>query len=142
VRLRLILLLAAIAVAVPAVALASRSGSSKFEAYLLGKSEIPKAAAKGKGTAKITITGNKVCWKFISVGGIDKPVVSHIHKGGATTSGPVVVPLGGAFKTTGCVTSTAAVVKAIEKNPKGYYVNIHTAKYPNGAIRGQLHAGD
>jgi CHRD domain len=141
VRLRLIVLLAVIGVAVPAVALASRSGTLKFEAYLTGKSEIPKAAAKGKGTVNITITGNKVCWKFTSVGGFDKPLVSHIHRGGSTVSGPVVVPLGGKYAAKGCIASTGATVKAIEKNPKGYYVNIHSAKYPNGAVRGQLHAG-
>jgi len=33
-------------------------------------------------------------------------------------------------------------VKAIAKNPAAFYVNIHTVKYPAGAIRGQLHAGD
>jgi len=142
VRLRLIVLLAVIGVAVPAVALASRSGTLKFEAYLSGKSEIPKAAPKGKATVNITITGTKVCWKYTSVGGIDKPVVSHIHKGTATTaSGPVVVPLGGKYAASGCTATTAAIAGAIAKNPKGYYVNIHTAKYPNGAVRGQLHAG-
>jgi hypothetical protein len=143
VRLRLIVLLAVIGVAVPAVALASRSGTLKFEAYLSGKSELPKAAPNGKGTVKITIAGAKVCWKFVSVGGIDKPVVAHIHKGTSTTAaGPVVVPLGGKYAASGCIASTAAIVKGIEANPKGYYVNIHTAKYPNGAMRGQLHAGD
>jgi hypothetical protein len=142
VRLRVIVLLAVIGVAVPAVALASRAKQLEFEAYLSGKSELPKAAPKGKGSVKVTITGNKVCWKFTSVSGIDKPVVSHIHKGGATVSGPVVVPLGGKYAAKGCVASTGATVTAIEKNPKGYYVNIHTATYPNGAIRGQLHAGD
>ena len=142
-RLRLISLLAMIAVAVPAVALASQAKTLKFEAYLLGKSEVPKGAPKGKGTVNITIAGNKVCWKFTKVSGIDKPpVAAHIHKGKAGVSGPVVVPLGGKYKATGCVTSTGAIVKAIEKNPKGYYVNVHTTKYPNGAIRGQLHAGD
>jgi len=143
VRLRLISLLAVIAVAVPAVALASQAKTLKFEAYLLGKSEIPKAAPGGKATAKITITGTKVCWKFLSVKGIGKPVAAHIHKGGAkVANGAVVVPLGGKYAATGCTASTAAIVKGIVKNPKGYYVNIHTAKYPNGAIRGQLHAGD
>ena len=142
-RLRLISLLALIAVAVPAVALASHAKQLKFEAYLLGKSEIPKAAPAGKATAKITITGTKVCWKFLAVKGIDKPVVAHIHKGGAkVANGAVVVPLGGKYAAKGCTTSTAAIVNGIVKNPKGYYVNIHTKKYPNGAVRGQLHAGD
>ena len=142
-RLRVIVLLAVIGVAVPAVALASRAKQLEFEAYLSGKSELPKAAPKGKGTVKVTISGNKVCWKFTSVSGIDKPVVSHIHKGTAkTANGPVVVPLGGKYALKGCVTTTAAIANAIAKTPKGYYVNIHTAKYPNGAIRGQLHAGD
>jgi len=141
VRLRLISLFAVIAVAVPAVALASHASTFKFKANLLGKSEVPKAATKGKGSVSITITGNKVCWKFTKVTGIGKPLVSHIHKGSTKVSGPVVVPLGGKYAATGCIASTGAIVKAIEKNPKGYYVNIHTPKFPNGAIRGQLHAG-
>ncbi len=141
-RLRLISLLALIAVAVPAVALASHAKQLEFEAYLLGKSEVPKGAPAGKGTAKITITGTKVCWKFTGVKGIDKVTASHIHIGKAGTSGNVVVAFfAGSLKATGCVPSTAAVVNAIAKNPKGYYVNIHTLKYPAGAIRGQLHAG-
>ena len=145
VRLRLIPFVAVIAVAVPAVALAASHAAKplKFEAYLLGKSEIPKASPGAKATAKITITGTKVCWKFLAVKGIPKPVVAHIHLGTAkTANGAVVVPLGRAYKATGCTTATAAIANAIVKNPKGFYVNIHNAKYPNGAARGQLHAGD
>jgi hypothetical protein len=143
VRLRLISLFAVIAVAVPAVALASHTSTLKFEAYLLGKSEIPKGAPAGKATAKVTITGTKVCWKFLGVKGIDTATAAHIHKGGAkVANGPVVVPFGAKYSATGCIASTAAIVKGIVKNPKGYYVNIHTKRYPNGAVRGQLHAGD
>jgi len=142
VRLGLIVLLAVIGVAVPAVALASRSGTLKFESYLSGKSEIPKTTSKAKGTVNVTISGTKVCWKFTGVSGFDKPVVSHIHKGTAkTANGPVVVPLGDRYAAKGCTVSTPAIAGAIVKNPKGYYVNIHSTKYPNGAVRGQLHAG-
>jgi hypothetical protein len=144
VRLRLISLLVVIAAAVPAVALASHASKGlEFEAYLAGKSEVPKGPAKGKGTAKITITGTKVCWKFTGVSGIDKVTASHIHAGKTGKSGNVVVAFfAGPLKKTGCVASISATVKAIEKNPSAYYVNIHTVKYPAGAIRGQLHAGD
>lgn len=143
-RLRLISLSVLIAVAVPAVALAASQAAKplKFEAHLLGKSEVPKGAPSGKGTANITITGTKVCWKFTGVKGIDKVTASHIHVGKAGTSGNVVVAFfAGPLKTTGCVAAPAKVVAGIAKNPKGYYVNIHTLKYPAGAIRGQLHAG-
>ena len=142
-RLRLIPLVAAIAVAVPAVALAASHAAKplKFTATLLGKNEVPKRSPTGKGAATITITGTKVCWKFTGVKGIDKVTASHIHIGKAGTSGNVVVAFfAGPLKTTGCVASTNSVVKGIEKNPKGYYVNIHTLKYPGGAIRGQLKA--
>ncbi len=103
---------------------------------------MPSGAPAGKGTVNLTITGTKVCWKFTGVKGIDKVTASHIHLGKAKTSGNVVVAFfAGPLKTTGCVAAKSAVVRAIEKNPKNYYVNIHTVKYPAGAIRGQLHAG-
>jgi hypothetical protein len=33
------------------------------------------------------------------------------------------------------------VLQAIVDDPAGYYVNLHTAEFPGGAIRGQLAAG-
>jgi hypothetical protein len=37
-----------------------------------------------------------------------------------------------------CVAAKADVLDAITQNPSGYYVSVHTKKYPKGAIRGQL----
>jgi hypothetical protein len=37
-----------------------------------------------------------------------------------------------------CVTATKAQIKEIRKDPTMFYVNIHTATFPAGAVRGQL----
>jgi hypothetical protein len=138
VRFRIIVFAAVVAALVPALALARPSGTTKFVVALAGKYEVPKGAPTGKGTATITISGTKVCWAYTSLTGISNETASHIHKGAAGKAGPVVVPLGGAFKAKGCTTTTAALAKAIAAHPGAYYVNVHTVKYPAGAIRSQL----
>ena len=138
-RLRLVLVAGLVAaVVLPAAALGRSSSTKTFVTKLTGGVEVPKGAPAGSGQASITITGTKVCWAFTKIKGITRPLVSHIHKGGPGKAGPVVVPLGGAFKLKGCTTTTAAIAKAIVAKPGAYYVNIHTPKFPAGAIRGQL----
>ena len=138
---RLIAVGVILAAVVPALALGSAAKTVKLEAKLAGKNEVPKAAG-ATGEAYVQITGTKVCWQFTDLKGIAGATASHIHKGGATTAGPVVLPLGGAFKKTGCTSAPASVGAAIAANPKAFYVNIHNAKYPAGALRGQLGEAD
>ena len=136
-RLRLLATAAVVAVVVPVVALGGARATTKLSATLSGAVEVPKGSPTGKGTASVTITGTKVCWKFV-FSGIGKPLASHIHKAPKGKAGPVVVPFGSAFKASGCTTTSAALAKAITSTPSAFYVNIHTAKYPAGALRGQL----
>jgi hypothetical protein len=111
--------------------------SNSLHATLLGKSETPKGDPDGRGTAEVKITGRRVCWE-IKVSRVQTIVAAHIHKGAPGVAGPVVVPFGKIFKAKGCTTTTAAIAAAIEKKPAAYYVNVHNAKYPGGALRGQL----
>ena len=136
-RFRIIAFAAVVAALVPALALA-RPTTTKFVVALAGKYETPKGAPAGKGTATITISGTKVCWAFTGLSGISKEAAAHIHKAPAGKAGPIVVPFGGAFKAKGCIATTAALAKAIVAHPGAYYVNVHTVKYPAGAIRSQL----
>ena len=111
-------------------------------AKLTGKAEVGKASPTGSGTARITLnlkTG-KACWK-LSVRGLDKTLSAHVHKGVPGKTGPVVIPLGARFYTKGCVTVPAKSLRAVGRNPRAYYVNVHTRRYLNGAIRGRLSAG-
>jgi hypothetical protein len=38
----------------------------------------------------------------------------------------------------GCTRADAAVIIAIMQDPARYYVNVHNAAFPKGAVRGQL----
>ena len=125
------------ALVVAAGATAAQLKTNSLHATLLGKSETPKGDPDGRGTAEIKITGRKVCWE-IKVSKVQTIVAAHIHKGGPGVAGPVVVPFGKVFKSKGCTTTTAAIAAAIERHPAAYYVNVHNAKYPGGALRGQL----
>jgi hypothetical protein len=144
---------AALGIALPAAGVAAGFATKKVSATLNGAAEVPKGSPKGSGTAvvKLNATTRKACWT-IKVKGIDKPLSAHVHKAPPGKTGPVVIPLGARFAKTGCVTvpkpkKTKAnphpvdVLVAVAKHPRAYYVNVHTNKYLDGAIRGQLHAG-
>ena len=104
----------------------------------------------GEGIASVVLdvgtnaqaAGSDVCVRLV-VDGLDDVVMAHIHVGAAGTNGPVVVPL--PPPTTGasggCVAVDPTLLRAIANNPAGYYVNVHTAAFPGGAVRGQLVAG-
>jgi hypothetical protein len=132
---------AVVAAAVPAFALGSAAKTGSLEARMSGKNEVPKAGG-ASGEAYVQITGTKVCWQFKDLHGFSGATASHIHKGAAGKAGPVLVPLGAGFKRTGCTTAPAAVARAISAKPGAYYVNIHTPKFPAGALRGQLQPED
>ena len=51
------------------------------------------------------------------------------------------IPLGAKFALKGCTAAPKSSITAVESKPGAYYVNVHNAKYPNGAVRGQLVAG-
>jgi hypothetical protein len=142
---RKVLALAVTALLVPAFALAGgQSMSPVVSAKLKGSNEAPvKGDPNGKGLAVIHLNAAKgtTCWAFKGVSGIAKPTAAHIHKGGKGGSGPVVVPFGASYKASGCVKTSKATIEKIESSPNAYYVNIHNAKYPAGALRGQLVAG-
>lgn len=133
------------ALVIPALAVAASSAMSPVvSAKLAGKAEAPtKGDPNGKGIVVLHLDAKKgtVRWDFKGVSGIDRPTASHIHKAAQGKAGPVFVPLGAAYKASGTVKASKKAIAAIEEHPNRYYVNIHTKKYPNGAIRGQLVAG-
>ncbi len=108
-------------------------------AKLSGRAEVPRASALGSGTVTLTVSGpRRICWLFKLVK-VTGPTAAHIHRGMPGRAGPVVIPLGKTFQASGCTAAPAAAVSSLIKHPRRFYVNVHNARYPGGAVRGQLH---
>lgn len=133
--------LAALALAVAPAALAE---TTTLTAVMTAEEEVPEPGPAGaKGTAEITIdeAAGQLCYK-LAYEGIPEPTAAHIHEGGAGTAGPVVVDLDIVKNgPEACVPADAGELGHIAGDPGGHYVNVHTADYPKGAMRGQLSAG-
>jgi hypothetical protein len=125
----------------------SLHGGDPFSAVLSGH---------GSGTARVTLNPGQreVCWE-VTVAGLTAPVfASHIH---TIVTGGIVVPFfNTGFNTPSSATSFSgctenvdrALIKNIQDNPAGYYVNVHTScagqpascgpAFSGSAVRGQL----
>jgi hypothetical protein len=140
--------------ALAGLSLAGASGASaqgvEFFAVLSGGYEVGpdgKAAAgdrDGYGTASFTFAGaDRFCYAVI-VNAIDRPVAMHIHQALAGRNGPVVIPLtpparGTGGTSSGCVSGVStSLLRDIRSTPTGFYLNVHTTTFPDGAVRGQL----
>ena len=94
------------------------------------------------GFLSYSVTGSEFCYR-LEVRHLSAPVtVGHIHVGARNSKGNVVIPLevgkGTDWTVSSCVEATPTVLKEIAANPRGYYVNVHSANYQAGEIRGQL----
>ena len=105
--------------------------------------------APGPGEDGATIEGDVsidtdtgVVTYTVSVAGNSEDVAAaHIHEAPVGTAGPVVVPLDAAAVMAGSqatVTVEPALAAEIAAAPENYYLNAHSASFPNGFARGQL----
>lgn len=125
-----------------------RGGHHRLSAILTGAKERPGPGdVDGRGAARVELKKGKVCFK-LSWRNIDAPTAAHIHLAPRDEAGPVVIPLlsvpGGlgapVSSVAGCATADPTLIANIRRHPSAYYVNIHNATFPAGAIRGQLHS--
>ena len=120
---------------------ASKS-SNTLRANLKGSNEVPAADPDGTGKAEFQLLSRfrAVCFR-LSWKNIADPAAAHIHRGAKGENGDIVVPLFDAqtVRKRGCVDGVSgALIRQIKRHPGQFYVNIHNADFPSGAIRGQL----
>ncbi len=112
-----------------------------FSTTLTGDAEVPAGDPDGSGEAFLTFNpGQKeVCFQ-ISVSDIAPATATHLHKAPEGVAGPVVIgliPPTSGFSSD-CVSADRDLIRDILRTPSDYYVNVHNADFPAGAVRGQL----
>lgn len=117
-------------------------GGRPLSTTLTGAAEVPGPGdpdGSGEAVLQLNHGQSQVCFQ-LTVSDIAPATAAHIHVGPVGVAGPVVVgltpPTGGS--SSGCVTADRDLIKAIMQDPDAYYVNVHNADFPAGAVRGQL----
>jgi hypothetical protein len=120
---------------------AKQPAPKKFSAALNVGQEVPhptgtKVGAAGKFTA--TVTGTTLKWTLTFAHLSGSATASHIHGGVRGKSGAVLVPLCGPCSSPASGSATVTATQLAGMVAGKDYVNVHTAKNPNGEIRGQI----
>jgi hypothetical protein len=118
------------------------SGGRPFSTTLTGAAEVPGPGdPDGSGTVSMRLNHGQgeICYS-LAVSGIDPATAAHIHIGTTDEPGPVVVGLAPptSGESSGCIAVPRELIKNITQHPERYYVNVHNAAFPAGAVRGQL----
>lgn len=126
-------------------------GGTLLAASLRGAGEVPVAGGPAVGDKDgaaiefIKVKGDKVS-VAVKWAGTGKPTALHIHQGVRGTNGGIKVDFTELLKK-GRHSTVSGTVKVKDKalldqlkaDPNSFYANLHTAEFPGGAVRGQLH---
>jgi len=129
----------------------SGSGGAILVASLRGANEVPVAGGPATGDKDgaalefVRVEGDRVSvaatWR-----GTGRPTMLHIHQGPRGVNGGVKIDFGKLEKgvrghtVVGTVkVADAALLSRLKTDPGAFYANLHTAQFPGGAVRGQLH---
>ena len=137
----------ALALVGPAIAQGDneRNGGRKIAATLTGGAEEVPGPGDPDGAglfeARVNPGTERICYT-ITASSIEAATAAHIHQGAVGVAGGVVLTLdtpdGDDDDSEDCQDIDRGLAQQLIQNPQNYYVNIHNAAFPAGAIRGQL----
>jgi len=148
-------------------ALSAEPGNSQansFKTSLNGYEEVPAVFTAGAGSVHLTISDDetKISYELVYTGLTSTPSAAHVHFGLPATNGGVIFFLCGGGGKPACpangtaVTGEVVAANIMQSSPDNgilagdiksairairdgaTYANAHTARFPNGEIRGQI----
>ncbi|WP_322867924.1 CHRD domain-containing protein [Aquicoccus sp. G2-2] len=124
------------------LALPAFADELKFTADLTAGAEVPPAESAATGTADVTVDteAKTVSWTVTVQDLSGDPTAAHIHGPAAAgeNASPVIDMSDAIMDGNADITED----QIGELKDGKYYVNVHTGKYPDGEIRGQLEAAE
>lgn len=128
-----------LAAAIAFVAMPAHADINNFVAFMNGANEAPGAGDPdgiGIGSVSIDTVANTASWSFL-LNNVDIPLTgAHIHSGTAGVAGPVIVNFNAQLSGINLFDADLASINS--GNAAAFYLNVHNAAFPGGAIRGQL----
>lgn len=106
---------------------------------LNGAAEAPPVTTSATGNGEITVLPNRTVSGNIRVTGL-VPTMAHIHEGAAEENGPAIITLTRTGNDSFALPVDAKLTDAQYTSFMAgkLYVNVHSARYPDGEIRAQL----
>ena len=137
------LILTGCAAALALAPVAAAAETDVLTANLSGANEVGGGAPNGNGAFRVEINTETGDFCYTLYGEkISAPTMAHVHTGAAGVNGGPVITMDVTGKGSDmCIAVEPEKLKPIVANPAGFYVNIHTADFPGGAVRGQLMKG-
>lgn len=114
-----------------------------YRADLTGAQVVGGGDPDGSAKAEVSVADrlDQICYDINNINALGPITGIMIHRGAPGANGPAVLNMKhaneGGWK--GCTNRSEWLEESIDRNFTSYYVMIHTAEYPNGAVRGQLH---
>lgn len=116
-----------------------------------GGQEVPPADLDGRGVFAYLAFGDRLCY-VLTAARIEPAMMAHIHAGARGVNGDIVIGLTPPTRgfSADCITAQPddtpngpnvllrSELARIIADPELFYVNVHNAPFPGGAIRGQL----
>ena len=112
-----------------------------FNATLNGASEVPGNNSTATGTAVLSFNNTTKIFSITVTHSIASPTGGHIHMAASGINGSVVFPFTNLVSPISFTSPALNAAQEADLKANLYYVNIHTAAFPNGEIRGQLLKG-
>jgi hypothetical protein len=117
------------------------AATEKFAATLTAAAETPPTTSKGSGVLAATLDTKtlKFSWTVTYKGLTGKATAAHFHGPAAVgAKAAPVVPIVGSLASPIKGSATLTKAQAADLEAGKWYFNVHTAKYPDGELRGQV----